>query len=226
MRVTSIGRFTTMDDFSGNQSDPISLNQYLYAGSDPVNYDDPTGHDSSLAAAALGRAVHAAIAENFKKALGDFAISGQSVVRIVKDLGPITDFVGPITSRFPDLVDINPNNKEVFEIKPANIQQIAAGLLQLAGYIYLLNKLDPTKGWHTGDAGTYSPPPVLTIEDPEDVEDPLDVVVVTPPEDGLITYSSIGDYVKERAENVAEDETAEIDDAVGEGTLDALTGGF
>jgi hypothetical protein len=127
--------------------------------------------------------------------------------------------VGPVTSRFPDLLDIDPTNKEVFEIKPANTRAILAGAIQLAGYITLLNALDPTKGWHAGDAGTYTPPPELTIVDPEDVEDPLDVVVVTPPVKGLITYSSLSNFVEQRAKNVVEAEDTELDEDLG---IDAL----
>jgi hypothetical protein len=45
MYDTSIGRFTTMDTWDGINSDPITLNKYLYAGADPVNNRDPSGHD-------------------------------------------------------------------------------------------------------------------------------------------------------------------------------------
>jgi RHS repeat-associated protein len=38
------GRFQTMDSFEGEQSDPASLHKYLYAGDDPVNNIDPSGH--------------------------------------------------------------------------------------------------------------------------------------------------------------------------------------
>src|SRR5437867_3870330 len=45
-----IGRFQTADSFQGNQSDPISLHRYLYAGDNPVNRIDPSGNtDISLA---------------------------------------------------------------------------------------------------------------------------------------------------------------------------------
>lgn len=44
----SIGRFTTMDTFAGIDLDPITLNKYLYANSDPTSFADPSGHIPGL----------------------------------------------------------------------------------------------------------------------------------------------------------------------------------
>ncbi|HEV2453565.1 MAG TPA: RHS repeat-associated core domain-containing protein [Verrucomicrobiae bacterium] len=43
-----IGRFWTMDGDYGNNEDPLSLHKYLYAEDDPVNMDDPSGHNGDL----------------------------------------------------------------------------------------------------------------------------------------------------------------------------------
>jgi len=43
------GRFWTMDSYSGNSEDPLSLHKYLYCQGDPVDNDDPSGHDGELA---------------------------------------------------------------------------------------------------------------------------------------------------------------------------------
>ncbi|MDP9173557.1 MAG: hypothetical protein M3O30_06795 [Planctomycetota bacterium] len=45
-----------MDDFEGDQADPIHLHKYLYAGANPVNNWDPRGHDFGevLAVASIG----------------------------------------------------------------------------------------------------------------------------------------------------------------------------
>ncbi len=37
------GRFWTMDSYSGNNEDPLSLHKYLYCQADPVNNVDPSG---------------------------------------------------------------------------------------------------------------------------------------------------------------------------------------
>jgi len=41
-------RFTQMDTWKGMNLDPLSLQKYLYIGSDPINHVDPSGHFFSL----------------------------------------------------------------------------------------------------------------------------------------------------------------------------------
>ncbi|HEX9984114.1 MAG TPA: Ig-like domain-containing protein [Thermoanaerobaculia bacterium] len=43
-----VGRFTTRDTADFNLQDPIDLNRYNYAGSNPVNGFDPTGHSAMV----------------------------------------------------------------------------------------------------------------------------------------------------------------------------------
>jgi RHS repeat-associated protein len=38
------GRFTQMDTWMGNNSDPVTLHKYLYANADPANMVDPSGN--------------------------------------------------------------------------------------------------------------------------------------------------------------------------------------
>ena len=40
------GRFTTMDTYEGSPQDPQSLHKYTYCTDNPINYKDPTGHDT------------------------------------------------------------------------------------------------------------------------------------------------------------------------------------
>ncbi|MDY6929919.1 MAG: RHS repeat-associated core domain-containing protein [Pseudomonadota bacterium] len=40
----SSGRFTQMDTWMGRNSDPVTLNKYLYGNADPTTFIDPSGH--------------------------------------------------------------------------------------------------------------------------------------------------------------------------------------
>jgi RHS repeat-associated protein len=42
---TTTGRFWSMDTSEGDDENPISLHKYLYAGENPANMTDPSGHD-------------------------------------------------------------------------------------------------------------------------------------------------------------------------------------
>ena len=42
----NVGRFISEDSYTGEISDPLSLNLYTYCGQDPVNHVDPSGHDA------------------------------------------------------------------------------------------------------------------------------------------------------------------------------------
>lgn len=47
------GTFTTMDTYGGSLSDPMSLQKYLFAKSNPVMYSDPSGHMSKAESIAV-----------------------------------------------------------------------------------------------------------------------------------------------------------------------------
>ena len=54
------GRFWTMDSFEGNTDDPHTLHKYLFAGNDPINRIDPSGHEDIFSvsiASSLGMAL-------------------------------------------------------------------------------------------------------------------------------------------------------------------------
>ena len=44
MNCPSVGRFVTEDSYPGSQSDPMSLNRYVYARDNPESVADLTGH--------------------------------------------------------------------------------------------------------------------------------------------------------------------------------------
>jgi hypothetical protein len=205
------GRFLTLDTYEGNKQSPQSLHKYTYVADNPVNRIDPSGYMSSLDAAKYGRMLHTKIGEDFIEKMDPFGISGQSVATCLNKYGINLD---TITALLPDLVDINPANKEVYEIKPLGVG-VAAGYLQLEGYLQLFNHFDPVKTWKPGS--TYTPPLEVTL-------DPITYALVSPPERGVIIYKlfSVKDFAKKRALNVAESESADIEDSVGISTLTTI----
>ena len=44
MEFSSSGRFLTEDTYTGSESDPLSLNRYIYARDNPESLSDPSGH--------------------------------------------------------------------------------------------------------------------------------------------------------------------------------------
>ncbi len=47
VRPTDGFEFIQRDTYAGNPNDPLSLHKYLYANADPVNGNDPSGHDDN-----------------------------------------------------------------------------------------------------------------------------------------------------------------------------------
>lgn len=68
-------RFTSRDSYNGDAARPQTLNHYAYALADPVNRNDPSGHDSIglvnvLATAAIGGTLSAAMTGAYGHAKG------------------------------------------------------------------------------------------------------------------------------------------------------------
>ncbi len=53
----SVGRFTQMDTWMGKMCTPITLNKYIYANADAVNWIDPTGRSADLGSAITSSAL-------------------------------------------------------------------------------------------------------------------------------------------------------------------------
>jgi RHS repeat-associated protein len=54
---TATGTFLTVDPYLGNLSDPLSLHRYLYARVDPVDRNDPSGQQFSMAEVSISISV-------------------------------------------------------------------------------------------------------------------------------------------------------------------------
>nr|WP_256446259.1 RHS repeat-associated core domain-containing protein [Hahella sp. HN01] len=52
------GRFTQMDTWPGNSGQPITLNKYLYANSDPIRFVDPSGKNGLLIGQGMGLTIN------------------------------------------------------------------------------------------------------------------------------------------------------------------------
>jgi RHS repeat-associated protein len=49
-----IGRFTSSDSFSGNMYRPLSLSKYAFTEGDPINFQDPSGHELTESMLTIG----------------------------------------------------------------------------------------------------------------------------------------------------------------------------
>jgi RHS repeat-associated protein len=210
------GRFWSMDTYEGLTGDPLSLHKYLYVECDPINKIDPSGQ--SWASVELGKAVHKFLSDKFIEKYRPFAITGVSVATALKKAGIPID---TIIAFLPDLVDLNPKHKEVYEIKPNGILQFGAGEAQLLTYLELFNHFDPAKGWKEGS--DWMPPRAFFLVAPPV---PPTVVVTTGPLFGVILYSSLSQYFTQKARNLGIEENAEIEGDVLGGILEATQGAF
>lgn len=108
-----VGRFVSGDDANGQRGNPLSLNKYLYANSDPIDSRDPAGRETlgGLSTAETGESILAnaqatagkALGQQFKKKLvceaGDLAVQGGIYIFLeeIAD-GLIVPYVGKATS--------------------------------------------------------------------------------------------------------------------------------
>jgi len=166
-----------MDSYDGYIYQPLTLHKYSYAHSDPANNCDPTGMVVCFSNLFFGQEIHRKIAEHFRATV-PFGISGPAIGTI---LGVALD---PL---FPDLVDMMGSASppfqypQVYEIKP--VLSAAAGLVQLQGYLTILNTFDPQRRhWVPGQ--TYVPPTPIAITAGV-------FAFVFPPTAGLIVYCPV-----------------------------------
>jgi len=98
----SNGRFTTLDPYAGNTSDPQSLHKYTYCHNDPVNAIDPSGaaiqdyNLSSLMTAIAITAVVAVICLTVYNGLRHHASIGTIVVNVLQNLATFVLIIGAV----------------------------------------------------------------------------------------------------------------------------------
>ena len=130
--------------------------------------------------------------------------------------------ISGFTRLFPDLVDIQ--HHEIYEIKPLNAKGVAAGVVQLAGYLTALNELDPSgRSWGVPIAAEHFNSAYVFF-----TASPFAAIVVAPPVLGMIFYETETpeDFVKGRAKNVGQANMAQIQQAWGTSTLTSILIGF
>jgi RHS repeat-associated protein len=221
----SFGRFWEMDTFEGNAEDPLSLHKYLYCQGNPVNMVDPAGQKADFSpadAAAIGREVHQRIGQKFTLGFSPAQrVTAESVFTVFGLQNPQSGkMIDGIKRLFPDLVDRE--HHEIYEIKPLNVRGAAGGLIQLSSYIIALNKLDPSgHSWGVPIAAEHFNSFSVFF-----TASPFAAIEVAPPVFGMIFYKAEKpqDFVQRRANNVAEEEEADIEDSEGVAAENATMG--
>jgi len=103
------GRWSQQDPLRGQLNDPTSLNRYLYAGDDPVNFTDPSGKDQTLLEVFAKCALIAIVAIGVAAILFALAtlipIVGWALDLLLLGLAAI--FAGSITLLFVECVEHN-----------------------------------------------------------------------------------------------------------------------
>ena len=103
------GTFTSMDTYAGEMKEPMSLNKYLFAFSNPIKYCDPSGHFCTLVESMMVQFIATTIAtisiDLYKTLTGKRTRgSGEIVFDILKDsvVGGLTYTLAPGANSFID----------------------------------------------------------------------------------------------------------------------------
>ena len=139
------GTFLTRDTYAGQNGDPITLHQYLYAGADPVMNVDLTGDYTQ----SFGYAAEAAIRGVY--------VANHPGDRI--GTGGWTRFGPEDGSSYRLKTDIlNRTTLQFAEIKPFSLSGIMDGIAQFAKYTFRLGPLG-----YTPDVNWIPIPPITTV---------------------------------------------------------------
>jgi hypothetical protein len=128
---SSVGRFLTRDTWSGETNKPLSLNQWNYVQSNPVNYVDPSGHYWWGAGQALFDA------SEIKARNQNVHVRIQAIMMAGRDKQIHAEFPGILPIPVPHVDLLDSITGEVWEIKP--LDDAAQGALDLSERILALN---------------------------------------------------------------------------------------
>jgi RHS repeat-associated protein len=134
-----VGRFTRSDKFEGKLTQPLSLNQYLYTNSNPINWNDPSGFFSSeLSATLIISGILAQVIYPFPTSLGIYTGKSKSSieVRFRPALGVI-GVNGTLNHAYIYLKDTIQNIDYIYSAFPSNGGGgiFAYGFIHSHGYI-------------------------------------------------------------------------------------------
>ncbi len=129
------GTFLTRDTYAGQNGDPITLHQYLYAGADPVMNVDPSGHFTQ----GEGYEAQDEITERYEE---EHPNNDVEYGRLLQKLGIK-----------PDIVDYTADT--FYEIKPFTLPGISSGLAQMAVYNFALAPGFSAGNWQPEDPEIY-----------------------------------------------------------------------
>lgn len=132
----STGVFTSEDEYDGNILDPISINKYLYARTNPIKYKDPSGNSYTLSETLTTTSISTSLSTSFVFSLGvssfilKFVLDRNSWHRIIissgyslRDLDRYRDYPKDILNNavYDDLeivVGVNENDELYPDVSP------------------------------------------------------------------------------------------------------------
>jgi RHS repeat-associated protein len=184
---TTKGRFTAEDNYSGSYWTPSTFNKYVYAASDPVNLNDPSGFDWQYDNSENGLTAHFAFSI-FALIQGKTPTFDFPLASVAAAVGDHTFDNNPIGGELkPDAVDFS--LRRYYELKPITHRGQPGGLTQadkdqLDSYA---RELGQQHGFTGGMDLVSTPLPIALVPD---IDGELSVMVLWPSAvPGLIYYS-------------------------------------
>ena len=143
------GNFISRDSYFGNIEEPLSLNKYIYAQNNPVNYYDPSG--MYIEELIKGRMAHVIIEFNY------WTEHVADIPENYKHTYVNGVYNGILTRGFIDIY--NAKTHEIYEIKPNSQASVNLGYTQLDIYKRLIDDEQAIYGntWPMGEVSVQWP---------------------------------------------------------------------